>query len=106
MRSKSAFESEDLLATKNCRDLLAADHRAAFTAAFSAAEGIIEGLADAMYDRLTDPASWTPFPDAKPTLGSLQQDGIPVGVVSNIGFDVRPPLASFTSVHIPSLKVD
>ena len=87
---ESAFESEVYLATKDRRDLSAAYHRAAFTAAFSAAEGIFEGLADAMYDRLTDPASWTPFPDAKPTLDSLHQHGIRVGVVSNIGFDIRP----------------
>jgi FMN phosphatase YigB (HAD superfamily) len=87
---ESAFESEDYLATKERRDLSAAYHRAAFTAAFSAAEGMFEGLADAMYDRLTDPKSWTPFPDAKPTLGSLHQHGVRVGVVSNIGFDIRP----------------
>jgi FMN phosphatase YigB (HAD superfamily) len=87
---ESAFESEDYLATKERRDLSAANHRAAFTAAFSAAEGMFEGLADAMYDRLTDPASWTPFPDVKPTLGSLHQHGVRVGVVSNIGFDIRP----------------
>src|SRR4029453_11874850 len=78
------------LATKERRDLSAAYHRAAFTASFSAAEGMFEGLADAMYDRLTDPKSWTPCPDAKPTLGSLHQHGVRVGVVSNIGFDIRP----------------
>jgi FMN phosphatase YigB (HAD superfamily) len=87
---ETALQSEDYLATRGRRDLSTVDHRAAFTAAFSAAEGLVEGLADAMYDRLTDPTSWTPFPDAKPTLASLRQLGIRVGVVSNIGFDIRP----------------
>jgi FMN phosphatase YigB (HAD superfamily) len=87
---ETALQSEDYLATSGRRDLSAVDHRAAFTAAFSAAEGLVEGLADAMYDRLTEPTSWTPFPDAKPTLAQLQQLGIRVGVVSNIGFDIRP----------------
>ena len=87
---ETALQSEEYLATRGRRDLSTVDHRAAFTAAFSSAEGLFEGLADAMYDRLTEPISWTPFPDAKPTLASLQQLGIRVGVVSNIGFDVRP----------------
>jgi HAD superfamily hydrolase (TIGR01493 family) len=87
---ETALVSTDYLATKKQRDLSASDHRAAFTAAFSAAETLVEGLADAMYDRLKDPAAWRPFADTKPTLAALRNRGIKVGVVSNIGFDIRP----------------
>jgi HAD superfamily hydrolase (TIGR01549 family) len=87
---EAAFASADYANTRDRRDLSIADHRAAFTAAFSAAEGILEGLADAMYDRLTDPESWRPYADTKPVLSELSRRGIRAGVVSNIGFDIRP----------------
>ncbi len=84
-----AFDSRDYLALRGRQDLSANDHRAAFTAAFAAADALVEGLAEAMYDRLTDPSSWVPFADTRSTLESLHQNGIHVGVVSNIGFDIR-----------------
>jgi HAD superfamily hydrolase (TIGR01493 family) len=87
---ESAFASEDYVSTRERRDLSAADHRAVFTAAFAAAEGMLEGLADAMYDRLTDPRSWKPYTDTQPALAALRREGIRLGVVSNIGFDIRP----------------
>ncbi len=86
---ETAFESKDYLALRDRQDLSAADHRAAFTTAFAAAEAKVEGLAEAMYDRLTEPASWEPFADTRSTLESLHEHGIRVGVVSNIGFDIR-----------------
>lgn len=47
-------------------------------------------LYDALYDRHMTPAAWSPYPDAAETLAGLRERGIAVGVVSNIGWDLRP----------------
>jgi putative hydrolase of the HAD superfamily len=36
------------------------------------------------------PAAWSPYPDAADVLRALHERGIGVGVVSNIGWDLRP----------------
>jgi putative hydrolase of the HAD superfamily len=36
------------------------------------------------------PAAWSPYPDAPEVLRGLRERGIRVGVVSNIGWDLRP----------------
>jgi putative hydrolase of the HAD superfamily len=36
------------------------------------------------------PAAWAPYPDAAEVLRTLRERGVPVGVVSNIGWDLRP----------------
>ncbi|WP_241384400.1 HAD family hydrolase [Rhodococcus sp. CH91] len=49
--------------------------------------------ATALYAKVTDPDCWTVYPDTVPVIESLAGDGIAVGVVSNIAFDVRPAFA-------------
>ncbi|MBS9372555.1 HAD family hydrolase [Rhodococcus sp. B50] len=56
------------------------------------------GLADpeqaqALYRKVTDPDCWTVYPDTVPVIEALTGDGIAVGVVSNIAFDLRPAFA-------------
>ncbi|NUP41312.1 MAG: HAD-IA family hydrolase [Streptomyces sp.] len=72
------------------RDLSAAQHRAAYTALTRAAGIPVPGLDDALYDRHVRPDAWRPYPDAEPTLRELRGRGLPVAVVSNIGWDLRP----------------
>ncbi|MGA5730152.1 HAD family hydrolase [Streptomyces seoulensis] len=72
------------------RDLDAASHRAAFTSLSRQVPLPEETLHDALYDRHMTPAAWTPYPDAARVLGELRRRGIAVGVVSNIGWDLRP----------------
>ncbi len=72
------------------RDLYAHSHRAAYTGLAASVPTDVEGLADALYDRLLGPDGWLPYPDTEPTLRTLHTAGIKVGVVSNIGFDIRP----------------
>ena len=48
------------------------------------------GFADALYERLLAPEGWLPYADTAPTLTALRDAGVPVAVVSNIGFDIRP----------------
>lgn len=47
-------------------------------------------LHDALYDRHMTPAAWRPYPDALEVLRELRARGVRVGVVSNIGWDLRP----------------
>jgi HAD superfamily hydrolase (TIGR01509 family) len=72
------------------RDLSPELHRRAHVGAIRNG-GITEpGLAEEFYQLLLEPASWKPYPDTKAALELLRERGIPVAVVSNIGFDIRP----------------
>jgi REG-2-like HAD superfamily hydrolase len=42
-----------------------------------------EGLADHLYERFREPAHYTLFPEAAPTLATLHEAGLRLGVVSN-----------------------
>ncbi|MFG1914405.1 HAD family hydrolase [Micromonospora sp. NPDC048898] len=59
-----------------------------------------EALADALYACLTDPLCWEPYPDTAPVLTALHRAGVALGVVSNIGWDIRP---TFEAVGIAAL---
>ncbi|MFF8604937.1 HAD family hydrolase [Streptomyces sp. NPDC015346] len=72
------------------RDLDGERHRAAYTALAREAGLPSPELAEALYDRHRDPAAWLPYPDAESTLRELRGRAIPVAVVSNIGWDLRP----------------
>ncbi|MDF3299349.1 HAD family hydrolase [Streptomyces tropicalis] len=72
------------------RDRSAELHRAAFTAVSRQVALPAEALHDALYDRHMTPAAWTPYPDTAEVLRALRDRGVAVGVVSNIGWDLRP----------------
>jgi HAD superfamily hydrolase (TIGR01509 family) len=77
------------------RDLYAHAHRAAYTGLAATVTTDVEGLPDALYDRLLGPDGWLPYADTEATLRSLHGSGVKVGVVSNIGFDIRPHFAAW-----------
>ncbi|KUN88962.1 hydrolase [Streptomyces bungoensis] len=72
------------------RDESAALHRAAYTGLSRRVALPDPALHDALYDRHMTPAAWSPYPDAAQVLRTLRERGIGVGVVSNIGWDLRP----------------
>jgi HAD superfamily hydrolase (TIGR01509 family) len=72
------------------RDLYEYAHRAAYQGLSQTVPTDIEGLSEALYERLLIPAGWHAYRDTVSTLASLHDRGIPVAVVSNIGFDMRP----------------
>ncbi|MGC1212992.1 MAG: HAD-IA family hydrolase [Micromonospora sp.] len=72
------------------RDLYPYAHRGAYTGLAETVDAGIDGLAEALYERLLIPEGWVPYPDTEAILKSLRQAGVKVGVVSNIGFDIRP----------------
>jgi HAD superfamily hydrolase (TIGR01509 family) len=72
------------------RDLDPRAHRAAYAGLAAEVDAGIDGLADALYERLLRAEGWRVYADAVPTLQALHGAGVPVAVVSNIGFDIRP----------------
>ncbi|RAG82488.1 hydrolase [Streptacidiphilus pinicola] len=72
------------------RDLDAVRHRAAYTGLAALADLPDPRLADVLYDRHRLPESWRPYPDTEAVLTQLRRRGVPVAVVSNIGWDLRP----------------
>jgi HAD superfamily hydrolase (TIGR01509 family) len=71
------------------RDLCQRAHRAAYTGLLAAVDTGIDGLAEALYERVLTPAGWIAYTDSVPTLKALRAAGVPVAVISNIGFDIR-----------------
>ncbi|MEU1010912.1 HAD-IA family hydrolase [Streptomyces sp. NPDC005890] len=80
----------DLAGLWAVRDESAELHRAAYTGLSRRVPLPDPGLYDALYDRHMTPAAWSPYPDAEKVLRTLRERGIGVGVVSNIGWDLRP----------------
>lgn len=71
-------------------DLSAEAHRAAFVTVLTEDLGCPRELAQAMYDVLPD--QWELFDEAVGVLTDLSEGGLVLGVVSNIGIDIRPRL--------------
>ncbi|OIK06776.1 HAD family hydrolase [Streptomyces monashensis] len=80
----------ELAALWAARDESARLHRAAFTGAARQVPLLWPELYDVLYERHMAPAAWSPYPDAAEVLSTLRERGIGVGVVSNIGWDLRP----------------
>ncbi|MDX2590924.1 MULTISPECIES: HAD family hydrolase [Streptomyces] len=80
----------DLAEAWAVRDKSAALHRAAYTALSRRVPLPDAALHDALYERHMTPAAWAPYPDTAHVLRTLRERGIRVGVVSNIGWDLRP----------------
>ncbi|GAA3155646.1 HAD-IA family hydrolase [Streptomyces rameus] len=80
----------DLADAWSVRDKSAELHRAAYTGMSRRVPLPDPGLHDALYERHMSPAAWSPYPDAAEVLRTLRRRGIGVGVVSNIGWDLRP----------------
>ncbi|MFD8372510.1 HAD family hydrolase [Streptomyces sp. NPDC059688] len=78
----------DLAGLWAVRDESAELHRAAYTWLSRRVALPDPGLHDALYERHMSPAAWSPYPDAGTVLRTLRERG--VGVVSNIGWDLRP----------------
>ncbi|HZD66885.1 MAG TPA: HAD family hydrolase [Acidimicrobiales bacterium] len=76
------------------RDLSPEAHRAHWTELYRAADVVAEGMGELLYEREVDPDAWVPFPETRTVLEELGHRGVPVGVVSDTGWDLRPVLAA------------
>ncbi|OLF12484.1 HAD family hydrolase [Actinophytocola xanthii] len=76
------------------RDLDPETHRSVYLAALTTSDiPVAPDVAEALYERMTDPASWVPYPDTVPALRRLRAAGVRVAVVSNIPWDIREVFA-------------
>lgn len=74
------------------RDLSHDAHRAAYSGMARRA-GLSADEAAALYERGVSAEAWDVYPDTVAVLRGLRAAGVPVAVVSNIGWDPRPVLA-------------
>lgn len=74
------------------RDLTEAEHSSAFVGLFRLA-GVPDAVVIPLYDRACSPAAWTPYDDTTAALRALRAAGVPVAVISNIAWDLRPIFA-------------
>jgi HAD superfamily hydrolase (TIGR01509 family) len=74
------------------RDLSTVKHREVWTALYTHAgcEELAAGLSEALYELTVSAESWEAFPDTLPVLTALHERGLPIGVVSDTGFDLGP----------------
>ncbi len=80
----------ELLEAWDRRDLDPETHRMVYLAALTAAHpGVAADILASAYELVFQPEFWMPYPDTVPALRGLRAAGIPVGVVSNIPWDIR-----------------
>ena len=88
----------ELQATYDQRDLGPVEHRRAWVEMLARAQlpaGVVadpRALAEAIYDQTLVPDGWVAYPDAAATLAGLAERDTRVGLISNIGFDLREVL--------------
>ncbi|MDQ2952430.1 MAG: HAD-IA family hydrolase [Chloroflexota bacterium] len=75
------------------RDLSTDAHRRVWTDLFERARTNVPGIERVLYERVMKPSSWRPYVDAEPTLRTLRDRGLKIGIVSNHPYDLRPFLA-------------
>src|SRR5256885_10630158 len=71
------------------RDLSAERHRECWMALLAPLDGLAVGLAAHVYEGESSPRGWVPYPDARRVLEALAARDIPMGVVSDTGWDVQ-----------------
>lgn len=76
------------------RDLDPELHRIAYTEVLRRSGVPTEEQVQRLYAHNIDPLGWTPYPDTGEVLNLLAARNIPVALVSNIAFDVRPAFSS------------
>ncbi len=84
---------DDLAAAYAERDLSADRHRAAYLGLLSRVTAP-EHLAAAVYERVLTAEGWIAYSDTHETVRALTDNDIAVGLVSNVGFDLRPILVA------------
>ena len=77
------------------RDKNADLHRACWTALWSELDAAVPGVAAALYEFETSVAGWTPYVDTAEVLRALHDRKVPVVVVSDVSFDLRPIMAHY-----------
>jgi FMN phosphatase YigB (HAD superfamily) len=82
----------DIRSAYDDRDLSAEAHRAAYVGLISSVRMPDPKLAGAIYDQAQRPDGWLLYADARGVIEALESRRVRIGVLSNVGFDIRPIL--------------
>jgi len=74
------------------RDVSAKAHRHAFTTWYASVPEL-SPVAEALYEQLKAPRHWVPYADSERALARLTGSGLALGVVSDVGWDLRATFA-------------
>lgn len=89
---------------ENRRDLSPANHRAVYDALMQRVGLTDSTISDALYRTVAAP--WRAYVDAVPVLVELRRRGVRVGLLSNVGIDLRPVLAAHgLAEHLDSITL-
>jgi FMN phosphatase YigB (HAD superfamily) len=77
------------------RDLSAERHRECWMALLAPLDSLAVGLAEHVYEGESSPRGWRPYPDSRRVLAALTERGVPIGVVSDTGWDVQAVFAAY-----------
>ncbi|MFC4492744.1 HAD family hydrolase [Streptomyces ovatisporus] len=87
-----------VVAAQRGRDVSSEAHRHAFTTWYASAPALAP-FADALYEQMQAPAHWLPYADTEATLARLAEGGTALGVVSDVGWDLRPTFGHHGLAH-------
>jgi HAD superfamily hydrolase (TIGR01509 family) len=90
---RAAGELPHVRAAQEARDISLERHRAASRIWFSEVPQLAD-IVDLVYEAILTPENWFPYDDTAPVLRELAERGIPVGIVSDIVWDVRRDFAA------------
>ena len=77
---------------QRARDVSARAHRHAFTTWYASVPELA-AVAEVLYEQLRSPEHWVPYADTGATLARLADGGLALGVVSDVGWDLRATFA-------------
>ncbi|QPP06891.1 HAD-IA family hydrolase [Streptomyces bathyalis] len=89
---ETGLQDPGVIEAQRGRDVSAKAHRHAFTTWYASAPALAP-YADALYEQLRAPEHWRPYADSEAVLARLGARGIALGVVSDVGWDLRATFA-------------
>lgn len=85
---ETGLSDPGVVAAQHARDTSSRAHRHAFTTWYASVPELAP-VADALYEQLRAPEHWLPYADTAPALARLRDAGLRLGVVSDVGWDLR-----------------
>lgn len=77
------------------RDRSPQAHRRCWTELYRPFDRFSPDLAERIYADISSPESWSPYPETVEVINQLHWRGVPIGVVSDIGWDIRSVFQRF-----------
>ncbi|UQA97102.1 HAD family hydrolase [Streptomyces halobius] len=89
---EAGLSDPDVVEAQRARDVSSEAHRHAFTTWYASVPELAP-VAEGLYGQLQTPEHWVPYVDTASTLTCLADHGVALGVVSDVGWDLRKTFA-------------